>query len=198
MDKEYFVSRLMSISRQNKIDVDAEILERIVGISVFRVVGKGEVFCHIGDKSENAGLVLSGIARCCYVDEDGRNITRGFSVEGTLCMDEGMFGYSEYICEWEAMGDTTLMLFRVEEMKKLIFENEKLKNEYIMLLEKALQYKIYRENGFLVENAAERYIHFRKLFPEICSAVPQQHIATYLGITPESLSRIRKSLKENE
>ena len=36
-----------------------------------------------------------------------------------------------------------------------------LKDVYIMLLENALRYKIYRENGFLVENATERYIHFK-------------------------------------
>ena len=67
---------------------------------------------------------------------------------------------------------------------------------YISLLENALRYKLYRENGFLVESASERYIHFRKQYPQICSEVAQHHLATYLGIAPESLSRIRKALKE--
>lgn len=60
------------------------------------------------------------------------------------------------------------------------------------------RYKIYRENGFLVENATERYIHFKKLYPDLSERVPQRHIATYLGIAPESLSRIRSAMKENE
>lgn len=60
-----------------------------------------------------------------------------------------------------------------------------------------MRYKIYRESGFLIENATERYIHFKKLYPEICKTVKQHYIATYLGITPESLSRIRKALKES-
>ena len=50
-----------------------------------------------------------------------------------------------------------------------------------MLLENALRYKIYRENGFLVENATERYIHFKKLYPTICESVKQHYVATYLG-----------------
>ena len=53
-----------------------------------------------------------------------------------------------------------------------------------------LRYKIYRENGFLVETATERYIAFRKRNPELAERVPLRYIATYLGITPESLSRI--------
>lgn len=50
----------------------------------------------------------------------------------------------------------------------------------------------------LVENATEKYIHFRKLYQEICANVKQSYIATYLGIAPKSLSRIRKAMKETE
>ena len=57
-------------------------------------------------------------------------------------------------------------------------------------LEGGMRYKIYRENGFLVETATERYIAFRKRNPELAERVPLRYIATYLGITPESLSRI--------
>ena len=89
------------------------------------------------------------------------------------------------------------MFFDVQKMKELIFENNQLKNAYIMFLENALRYKIYRENGFLVENATERYIHFKKLYPTICDSVKQHYVATYLGIAPESLSRIKKALKES-
>ena len=77
-------------------------------------------------------------------------------------------------------------------------ENNQLKDVWITLLERALQYKIYRENTFLVENATERYIHFKKLYPDLYNIVPQKHIATYLGITPESLSRIRSAMKDNK
>ena len=91
---------------------------------------------------------------------------------------------------------STLMLFNVKDFKSLIMSSEDLKTLWIQLLEEGLRYKMYRENGFLVENATERYLHFRRLFPMLCERVPQKHIATYLGITPESLSRIRKAMKE--
>lgn len=196
MNKQIIIEQLISLSEKYDLGLDTDILERIVKLSTFRIVEKGTLIQHIGEKTDTAALVLDGITRCYYIDSDGNDITRGFSVTGTLCMDEGMFGYNESLTEWETLTDTTLMLFNVGEIKALINENDKLKSAYIGLLENALRYKIYRENGFLVENASERYLHFRNIFPEICRCVKQQYIATYLGIAPESLSRIKRSLKE--
>lgn len=196
MNKQIIIEQLAALAETYKLDLDNDTLERIVMLSAFRIIEKGTLLRSIGDSTDTAALVLDGMARCYYIDGDGNDITRGFSVKGTLCMDDGMFGYTESLTEWETLTDTTLMFFNVGEIKQLINENDALKNTYIQLLENALKYKIYRENGFLVENASERYIHFRKMFPEICQTVKQQYIATYLGIAPESLSRIKKSLKE--
>lgn len=196
MNKQIIIEQLAALAETYKLSLGSDTLERIVMLSAFRIIEKGTLLRSIGDSTDTAALVLDGMARCYYIDGDGNDITRGFSVKGTLCMDDGMFGYPESLTEWETLTDTTLMVFNVGEIKTLIYENDALKNTYIQLLENALKYKIYRENGFLVENASERYIHFRKMFPEICQTVKQQYIATYLGIAPESLSRIKKSLKE--
>lgn len=196
MNKEQIVSQLMSMAEQYKVEISPETLGKIVNMSVFYVAEKGKCLKHIGDEATKAGLVLNGMIRCFYIDGNGNDITRGFSIPGTLCMDEGMFGYLKSLTEWETLEETTLMVFPVEQIKNLIYEDDLLKNAYMLLLENALRYKIYRESGFLVENATERYIHFRKLYPEICANVKQHYIATYLGIAPESLSRIRKNMKE--
>lgn len=196
MDREYLVNQLVNIAKQNSVEIDAEVLGMIVNKATFRVVSKGSILQNLGEKTQTVALVLNGICRAYYVDEEGNDITRGFSIPGTLCMDEGLFGYSESIVTWETLEETTLMFFEIQEMKEFIYENDQLKNVYIILLENALRYKIYRENGFLVENATQRYIHFKKLYPMICESVKQHYVATYLGIAPESLSRIKKALKE--
>ena len=196
MDKEYLISQLNMIAMQNNVFLSGEILGEIVAISVFKVVNRGEIIRNITDENKTAALVLGGMCRAYYVDEEGNDITRGFSIPGTLCMDEGLFGYPESIVIWETIEETTLMIFDVAKMKDIILKNDELKNIYIMLLENALRYKIYRENGFLVENASERYLHFRKMYPMICDKVKQHQLASYLGIKPESLSRIKKLLKE--
>lgn len=197
MDEKYLIHQLNDIAKQNSIHLSEETLGNIVNLSVFRVVPKGEILRNTMDENNTAALVLNGMCRAFYVDRDGNDITRGFSIPGTLCMDEGLFGYPESIVTWETLEETTMMIFDVSKMKKIIFESDELKNAYIMLLENALRYKIYRENGFLVENATERYLHFKKLYPMICEKVKQHLLASYLGIAPESLSRIRKALKES-
>lgn len=198
MDKEYFVKLLSVITDKYNIEIPRVILEEIINNSSFRVINKGDTIRLAGDDTKTAGLVLSGLLRCYYVDGEGNDITRGFSIPGTLCMDEGMFGYEESIVTWEVLEESVLMIFDVAKIKEIIGSDMQMQRVYITLLENALRYKIYRENGFLVENASERYLHFKKLYPEICTKVKQYHIASYLGIKSESLSRIRKALKDDE
>jgi len=198
MDKDYFVKQLLIFAEKYEVDVSEELLGEIVSHTSFRVVKKGEILASIGDNTTYAGLTLSGLARAYYIDDDGNDITRGFAPEGRMFMDEGFFGYTERNCMWETLEESTIMICETEAIKKIIRENVSFKDVWIHLLESALRYKIYRENGFLVENATERYIHFKKLFPDLSERVPQRHIATYLGIAPESLSRIRSAMKENE
>ena len=195
MDKDYFVKQLLIFAEKYEVDVSKELLGEIVSLASFRVVKKGKILASIGDDTTYAGLILSGLARAYYIDNDGNDITRGFAPEGTMFMDEGFFGYPERICMWETLEETTIMLCETADIKMMIKENDSFKDIWIHLLESALRYKIYRENGFLVENATERYIHFKKRYPDLSERVPQRHIATYLGIAPESLSRIRSAMK---
>lgn len=196
MDKDYFVKQLMAFAEKYSISVGEELIGEIVNLASFRVVKKGEILASIGDDTSYAGLILSGLARSYYIDDEGNDITRGFAPEGTMFMDEGFFGYLERICMWETIEETTVMIFDTAAIKKIITENVTFKDVWITLLESALRYKIYRENGFIVENATERYIHFKRLYSDLSKRVPQRYIATYLGIAPESLSRIRGAMKE--
>ncbi|MBQ2605465.1 MAG: Crp/Fnr family transcriptional regulator [Clostridiales bacterium] len=198
MDKEYLVQQLSEIAARYNVPADREALGELVAISSFRVIAQGSLIASIGDGTGYSGLMLNGTARSYYIDSEGNDITRGFAVEGSLFMDEGLYGYDERICMWEALEDSTVMLCETSRVKDLIRSNAAFKDLWICLLEMSVRYKLYRENGFLVESASERYMHFKKLYPEVCRRVPQKHIATYLGITPESLSRIRSAMKERK
>ena len=198
MDKTYLIKQLKELTDGLGLSISEEAISNAIGFSRFKVYSKGEIIARTGDKAITAGLVISGVVRSFYVDRDGNDITQYFAAEANWCIDSGMVGFDEMQANWEALEDTTVMLFDVKDMKELIFSDGYLKNVWISVLESGMRYKVYRENGFLVENATERYIAFRKRYPMIAKRVPQRYIATYLGITPESLSRIRSSLKENE
>jgi len=198
MDRAYIVEQLKLIVEKLDLDISEDAISAAVGFSEFKVYFKGQLLGKIGEGSSVAGIVMSGVVRSFYVDSDGNDITQYFATEGSICIDEGLMGFGERVAMWEALEESTVMLFKVSDMKKLILGDERLKSVWIDLLEGSLRYKIYRENGFLVENATERYLAFRKRFPELISRIPQRYIATYLGIKPESLSRIRSALKEEQ
>lgn len=150
----------------------------------------------IGEKCAFTGLVAEGLLRSYYLDREGNEITRNFHKEYSWFADEGLIGYEEHICAYETLEHSTIILFETKQLKKMIGDNIHLKNAYITMLESGLRYKIYRESEFLTKNAKERYLRFCADFPEVTGRAKQIYVASYLGITPESLSRIRRGLKE--
>jgi len=197
MNKDLIIQQLKELAEANNLNIEDEVYSRAVEMARFRVFAKNILIKNIGDKADTVGILIDGLARCYYIDGNGNDITRSFKTSCQLVMDDGILGFSEYNCMWETLEESTIMIFDVRDIKALILSDENLKTLWIELLEGGLRYKIYRESGFLVENATERYLHFRKRYPNLCYHVPQKYIATYLGITPESLSRIRKVLKED-
>ena len=175
----------------------AEDLQRLLSISQIRVFPKGEIIQGIQQKLTHSGVILSGMVRSYYLDMEGNEITRNFHKEGYLVIEEGLLGYEYSLGASEALEDTTILLMDTEKLKRLVKERESLKNIYIACLEWGIRYKIYRESEFLTKNATDRYLQFCEDYPELVNRVKQSYISTYLGITPESLSRIRRTLKEN-
>ena len=89
------------------------------------------------------------------------------------------------------------MRFRSDKLKAILLSSPESMRGYISLPEQTIIYKMNREYNFQCLNATERYLAFRKIYPGIEDRIPQNHIASYLGIAKESLSRIRKKLSEN-
>lgn len=199
MDQKHLITELVQVAWDTwNIQLDEEILNKVLAMAQIKIYLKGEILLGIGESCEYIGLILSGLIRSYYLDLEGNEITRNFHKEYYLVTDEGLLGYEESICAYEVLEDTTVMLLPNKQLKKLIMENDKLKDLYICSLENGIRYKIYRENAFLTSNATQRYLQFKKDFPELKDRVKQSYISTYLGITPESLSRIRKSLKDGD
>lgn len=177
-------------------DLNPEDCQKILSISQIRIYTKGEMIHGIQQPLKYTGLILQGIVRSFYLDAEGNDITKSFSVEGSLVREEGLFGYEQSFTALEALEDSALMLMETDKLKKLIKEYDTFKDLYISCLEYALRYKIHRESEFLSKNATERYLQFCKDYPNLKNRVKQSYLSTYLGIAPESLSRIRKTLKE--
>ncbi|MCQ2502765.1 MAG: Crp/Fnr family transcriptional regulator [Saccharofermentans sp.] len=196
MDKELIIKRLSELAKEFNRDLPYEMIVNTVEISRFKEFAKGEIISRVGDDASCAGIIVNGCARSFYIDKDGNDITQAFAIEGVFCMSSGMIGFKKQNTTWEALEDVTVMIFEVKKMKELIMSNERLMRMWINVLEEDARFKIYRESSLLIENATQRYLDMRENAPELCNRIPQRYIATYIGIAPESLCRIRRNLKE--
>lgn len=157
---------------------------------------KKDIILKMGEPMNKVYLIIKGIVRSYYLDKDGNDVTKTFLQEMSFCIAESFFTSEPSEQGFEAIEDVEMLEFNVSELKKYIFENEILKDVYIMYLEKTIVYKMHRENAFLIKSATERYLDFKREFPLLEKRVNQSYIASYLGITPVSLSRIRRTIRE--
>lgn len=176
--------------------VDSEMLVSLASIAQEAFFPKHTVILNIGEKQKYVYLVVSGMARSYYIDEKGNDITKMFMCENEFLIGEALF-MEESLEVFETVEDVTCLRFEVSELKKVLFQNPVFEKLYIAMLEDTIRYKMRREYAFQCMDATRRYLEFKKTYAGIESRLPQNLIASYLGITKESLSRIRKKILDN-
>lgn len=134
-----------------------------------------------------------------YFNKESREITKNIVVEDTFFTANTAFITQTpskiYI---EAVCDSTILRWKRAPNQSLFSENQKMEHFGRRLIEELFLKKVDREISFLSENAEVRYQHLIQHSPEILQCIPQYQIASYLGITPESLSRIRKKITQKD
>lgn len=186
---------LKNVFINNKGCITEESIEKLLKISTEIEFNKNDIILGMWENQEEVYLILNGIARSYYLDKDGNDITKQFIKENDFCVGEGLFS-SKSMQGFEALEDIKALKFNTSELKKIILDDYYLTQTYVEYLEQNLVYKMQREYEFQVMSATERYINFRKKYRDLEKRVNQSYIASYLGITPESLSRIRRTIKE--
>ncbi|MBQ3968962.1 MAG: Crp/Fnr family transcriptional regulator [Clostridia bacterium] len=178
-------------------DLPSECILDIVKTGKEKNFKKGELILGIGERMNKVYFILDGIARSYYIDNDGNDVTKSFLCEYNFCVSESFF-VNDISCQsFEAIENMTVLEYDAENLKSIIMSIPELKDAYIQMLEQTIVYKMNRESSFQLESAAERYINFKKIMPNIENRVKQSYIASYLGITSVSLSRIRRALRED-
>lgn len=173
------------------------ILQEILSFSTKVCFAKNDVLLNIGDSQNYIYLIVKGIVRSYYLDLNGNDMTKTFMKENDFCVGESLFETGPSVQCFEALENVEALKFKASDFKKIIMSDDALTKTYIQFLEENLIYKMERENAFQTMSATERYLHFHKDFQAIEKRVNQSYIASYLGIAPESLSRIKKTLKRN-
>ena len=172
---------------------DAE-LEQLVPRLRTKVFPKNAFLLHQGEVCTYAYFVEQGLLRSYSIDDAGKQHIIQFAPESWFISDRSSAYFN---------APSELFIEAIEDTSVIVLDNYY--NDYISklpaykerneaLLQNHIRQLQNRVNALLGSTAEARYLEFINLYPNIILRVPQWMIASYLGITPESLSRVRKDL----
>lgn len=164
-----------------------------------RKVNAGELIIEEGKISDDLFIVKTGVLRN-YAVSDGKDFTRWFAIEGDLLAS--MFSFRmglPAMSSVEALTEADLLVAPIPEIKKLIVGNFEWAVWAAQFCIDGL-YALERRYTFLgIGDAYTRYLNLQKFrSTQILNNIPLQHIASYLNITPQTLSRIRKRIAKGD
>ena len=162
---------------------------------VLKELKKEEFYAKAGQIPREIIFLTEGIFRICYYNHQGDEITKYFIDENNFIADINSYNQgipsSEYA---QAITDCKFIVFSREAMKELsmtIIGWDEIVNK---ITSKGLAEKVNKISSMMAEDATERYLSFFGKFPGLANRIPLSYLASYLGITQSSLSRIRKNI----
>lgn len=177
---------------QNMLPLTEEEVELVSSKFQPRLYRKRQFILQEGDVCNVFNFVVSGCLRMYKIDESGSTHIIQFAIENWWISDMGSF-YSMKPSEMciEAVEDTTVLQIKHDDLLELYKKTTKLDRLFRVLVEKSLIGMQQRLLQNLSSDARVRYETFLKQYSTLSNRIPNTYIASYLGITPEFLSKIR-------
>ncbi|MFT5642135.1 MAG: CRP-like cAMP-binding protein [Flavobacteriales bacterium] len=184
-----FISKYISLTEEEK--------KTIISLDIFRSVKKGTILLHQGESSKEGYFVLKGCLRTYYAI-DGEEKTTAFytEMEGVTPNCVLTKRPSDY---YIASTEDTILTVSNPDMEKEIFEKfPKFETLCRILSEELIGKQQVDFDQFKTSSPEQRYNTLLQQRPELVQRVPQHQLASFLGITPQSLSRIRARIVEKK
>ncbi len=175
------------------VDVPKSEQDKLTSLIKIRRISKGEVYLLKGQSARTISFVNEGLFRYFYVNKKGNDLTKVFIPENFI-----LLAYSSILEKRgayytiEALEDSEIEEIEFTKFDELCYNHPCWNSFLLKILQNALLIKEQREREFLMFNAGQRYASFLCKFPDLEGRIPQHFIASYIGITPETLSRLRK------
>jgi CRP/FNR family transcriptional regulator, anaerobic regulatory protein len=140
-------------------------------------------------------FIVSGYMRLFYYDDNGDEVTNHISSPNNFIASFlSLINEKKSAENVECITDCTLLRITRHNMVTLIDRSENFKKFSLIIFEQAIASGSKRADELATLNAEQRYIKLLEQQPEILQNIPIQYIASYLGIKPQSLSRIRRQI----
>jgi CRP-like cAMP-binding protein len=158
---------------------------------------KGVTLLEVGKRVDHQYFICSGCLRTYFIDNSGKEHTIQFAIKDWWISDyTAFFTATKAIMTIDCIQDAMVYKISKEDMEILYIEIPQLETFFRKKMEGAFSSFQKRILGSLSQSAKERYTSFIRTYPNIEQSVKNYHIASYLGITTESLSRIRKEIAQ--
>lgn len=156
---------------------------------------KGENFIRAGESPGKIAYICEGLFRYYYTTRDGVEYTKGFfDKSSVLSAYDAILEKKPSYFTIEALEDSVIEVVPYDPFNQLFSEDPCWNKFLLALLQKGYVTKVTRERELLLLSAKNKYLKFLERYSNLEGRVKQSIIASYLGIAPESLSRIRKNL----
>ncbi|SEL12753.1 Crp/Fnr family transcriptional regulator [Olivibacter domesticus] len=158
---------------------------------------KGKVLLNEGEKTNVSYFVSKGLLRAYTLDLNGKEHIIQFAPEDWWIGDRNSVYFNEpAVFNIDVLEDAEVVVITKAFMEQALDICPDFGKYNIYLLHNSIRHMQNRINKLLAATAEERYLDFIKLYPDLTLRIPQMMIASYLGVTPESLSRVRKALAQ--
>lgn len=153
---------------------------------------KGETFAKKGEYSRNIAFVKSGVLRAYYGNDKGEEYNKTFFSDNNFVgAYSALVTGNRNLIDIDCLTDCKLLVAEYSKIIALYNDNPKVERLSRILAEQFFVRKEKREIELVTLEAKDRYAIFQKEHPELEQRIPQYHIASYLGVSPTQLSRIR-------
>ncbi|ASK32306.1 Crp/Fnr family transcriptional regulator [Chryseobacterium sp. T16E-39] len=177
---------------KNIIEISSDEEEIIKNLFTLKEYKKGEFFLKEGEVCKYVGFIRDGLVRY-YINDDGEERTYGFSKENEFTSNFESFGPqtpSNQIIQ--ALEDSTIWTITYENLQKLYAQVKNGERFGRLSIEYVLIKTLKDRNSFHTDSPKSRYEKFIKEHFDLQQRLSQYYIASYVGVKPQSLSRIRK------
>jgi CRP-like cAMP-binding protein len=174
------------------VQPNAEEWEAFVRIIRFKKLSKKDLLLEDGQVCNFIAFINSGVMRE-YAFQNGKETTVDFITENQFASDYQSFIMQEPSKQYlEALTDVDLIILKKDAINDL-FDKYKVWERFgRLIIERVFCINEGKRKKIISTGNEEQYRDFAKSYPQIIQQVPQYYIASYLGLTPEHLSRIRK------
>lgn len=166
-------------------------IEQFMSISKYKMANSKELLLKSGGISKQVLLILKGAARAFRIDESGQDLNNYIRAEGTLIADAKVFGNEVQILNVESIGEIHYLKFDINDLEFLGMNNQKLMEFYLSFLKEIILTLSHRVDTFVSMTTKERYDDLIKWNPKYLDKTYDKHIASFLGVTPLTLHRIK-------